>query len=169
MTVHFQDSLNAVSRRYREAGEAKDVDALMATLSPTVSFHSPLSARAGFGGHAQVRELFTVALGALRELRYHTDVGDERTRMLAATARLGKHELEEAVLLRIGEDGLIEDVTMWIRPLPALTAMMAALGPGLARAAGKPALAALVGASVKPLAFMTDFGDRTLVPLVTPR
>ncbi|MBG0826593.1 nuclear transport factor 2 family protein [Planomonospora sp. ID67723] len=160
--------MNATTQRYREAGEAKDIDALMSTLAPTVIFRSPLSARAGFAGHAQVRRLFSVALGALRDLRYHADVGDDRTRMLAATARLGHHELEEAALVRLGDDGLIEEVTMWIRPLPALTALMAALGPGLARAAGRPALAAFVGASVRPLAFMTDLGDRTLVPLVTP-
>ncbi|GIH96034.1 hypothetical protein ACFFMN_42330 [Planobispora siamensis] len=161
--------MNATTQRYRKAGEAKDIDMLMSTLAPAVVFRSPLSARAGFAGHAQVRQLFTVALGALRDLRYHTDVGDDRTRMLAATARLGRHELEEAALVRLGDDGLIEEVTLWIRPLPALTAMMAALGPGLARAAGRPALAAFVGASVRPLAFMTDFGDRTMVPLVTPK
>ncbi|GAA3441341.1 nuclear transport factor 2 family protein [Planomonospora venezuelensis] len=161
--------MNAVTRLYREAGEAKDIDALMSALAPAVVFRSPLSARAGFAGHAQVRQLFTVALGVLRDLRYHTDVGDDRTRMLTATARLGRHELEEAALVRLGGDGLIEEVTMWIRPLPALTAMMAALGPGLARAAGRPALAAFAGASARPLAFMTDFGDRTLVPLISPK
>jgi hypothetical protein len=160
--------MNGTTQRYREAGETKNIDALMSTLSPTVVFHSPLSARADFAGHAQVRQLFSIALGALRDLRYHTDVGDDRTRMLAATARLGRHELEEAALVRLGDDGLIEEVTMWIRPLPALTAMMTALGPGLARV-GRPALAAFVGASVRPLAFMTDFGDRTLVPLLTPK
>ncbi|GAA3021591.1 nuclear transport factor 2 family protein [Streptosporangium longisporum] len=161
--------MNAITQRYREAGEAKDVDALMSTLAPTVVFRSPLSSRAGFSGHAEIRRLFGVALGALRDLRYHTDVGDDRTRMLAATARLGHHELEEAALVRLDDDGLIEEVTMWVRPLPALTALMAALGPGLARASGRPALAAFVGASVRPLAFMTDVGDRTLVPLVTPK
>ncbi|WP_157247189.1 nuclear transport factor 2 family protein [Nonomuraea typhae] len=160
--------MNAITQRYREAGEAKDIAALMSTLAPGVRFHSPLSARAGFAGHDQLRGLFTVALGALRGLRYHSDVGDDHTRMLAATARLGTRELEEATLVRLGDDGLITEITMWIRPLPALTAMMAALGPGMARASGKPALAAVVGGAVKPLAFMTDFGDRTLVPLLAP-
>ncbi|WP_165959428.1 nuclear transport factor 2 family protein [Nonomuraea longispora] len=156
----------STSLRYREAGEAKDLDALIATLAPDVVFHSPLSARARFAGHRQMRELFGVALNVLGGLRYHTDVGDERTRMLASSAHLNGQELEESTLLRLNDEALIAEITMWIRPLPALTAVMAALGPGLAQAAGKPVLSALVGAAVKPLILMTRVGDRTLVPLL---
>jgi hypothetical protein len=163
MSVHIQDS---PTRAYREAGEAKDVAAIMATLAPDVLFHSPLSAGANFQGHEQVGSLFRVVMDALSD---HTDIGDDRTRMLAATARLGRQELEESALLRLDDQGLIEEITMWVRPLPGLTAMMAALGPGLARATGKPGLPLLVGAATKPLAAMTRFGDRTLVPLLTPK
>ncbi|NUW32027.1 nuclear transport factor 2 family protein [Nonomuraea sp. SMC257] len=163
MSVHIQDS---PARAYREAGEAKNVDAVMATLSPRISFHSPLTGSTPFEGHDRVREVFAAALGALTEVRYHTDVGDERTRMVAATARLGSQRIEESALLRLDEHGLIEDLTLWIRPLPGLTALMAALGPRLARAGGKPGLAVLVAAATRPLAVMTRLGDRTLVPLL---
>ncbi|MEV4178530.1 nuclear transport factor 2 family protein [Nonomuraea sp. NPDC049709] len=166
MSVHIQDS---PALAYRRAGEAHDLDALMATLADDVVFHSPLSAGAEFRGKEQARELFSVVLDVLSDMRYLTDVGDERTRALTATARLGRMELHEAAVLEMGEDGLIKELTIWIRPLPALTTMMAALGPGLARATGRPALALLVGAAVKPLAAMTRFGDRTLVPLVARR
>ncbi|MEV0151043.1 MULTISPECIES: nuclear transport factor 2 family protein [unclassified Nonomuraea] len=163
MTVHIQDSpLTA----YREAGEAKDVGAIMATLSPRVSFHSPLTAATAIQGHDRVRELFTAVLGALTDLRYHTDVGDGRTRMLASTARVGRQRIEESALVRLDDDGLIEDITMWIRPLPGLTALMAALGPRMAADSGRPGLALLVGAATRPLAAMTRLGDRTLVPLL---
>ncbi|MFB4263357.1 nuclear transport factor 2 family protein [Nonomuraea sp. GTA35] len=164
MTVHIQDSPAAA---YRRAGEAHDLDALAATLSEDVVFHSPLSATAEFRGKEQALELFSVVFGVLSDLRYHTDVGDDRTRALTSTARLGGREIHEAAVAEFGEDGLIRDLTLWIRPLPALTAMMAALGPGLARAAGRPAVSLLVAAAVKPLAAMTALGDRTLVPLVT--
>ncbi|GAA3589133.1 hypothetical protein GCM10022419_084420 [Nonomuraea rosea] len=166
MTVHIQDS---PALAYRRAGEAHDLDALMATLADDVVFHSPLSANAAFEGKEQVRELFSVVFGALSGIRYLKDVGDERTRALTATARLGRQELHESAVVEVGADGLIEEVTMWIRPLPALTAMMAALGPGLARATGRPGLPLLVSAAVKPLAAMTRLGDRTLVPLLTRR
>ncbi|GAA2371650.1 nuclear transport factor 2 family protein [Nonomuraea africana] len=155
--------------RYREAGENKDLDALMATLAPDVVFHSPLSARAGFHGHDELRELFGVVFSMIGELRYHTDVGDERTHMLAATTTLGEHTMEESCLLRFDENGLINEITMFVRPLPALTRLMAALGPGLARAQGRRAVAALVGVAAGPLVFMTESGDKTLVPFVTAR
>ncbi|MGN9844136.1 nuclear transport factor 2 family protein [Nonomuraea sp. H19] len=166
MTVHIQHS---PAQAYRAAGEAHDLDALMATLADDVVFHSPLSATAEFKGKQQVRELFSAVFDALSGLRYQSDVGDERMRMLTATGRLGRQELHEATLLSLDEDGLVDEITMWIRPLPALTAMMAALGPRLARATGRPGLPLLVGAAVKPLAAMTRLGDKTLVPLLTPR
>ncbi|MFI7127004.1 nuclear transport factor 2 family protein [Nonomuraea sp. NPDC050153] len=166
MIVHIQDSPAAA---YRRAGEAHDVDALLATLADDVVFRSPLSANAPFHGKEQVRELFSVVFDVLSDLRYQKDVGDGRTRALTATARLGRQEIHEAALVEVGEDGLITEITMWIRPLPGLTAMMAALGPGLARATGKPGLPWLVAAAVKPLAAMTRLGDRTLVPLLTRR
>lgn len=171
MTVHIQDSLaqDSPARAYREAGEAHDLDALMATLADDVVFRSPLSAGASFRGKEQVRELFAVVFEVLSEMRYQSDLGDESTRMVTATARLGRQELHEATLISLDEDGLIKEITMWIRPLPALTAMMAALGPGLAKATGRPGLPLLVAAAVKPLAAMTRLGDRTLVPLLTRR
>ncbi|SDI35482.1 nuclear transport factor 2 family protein [Nonomuraea jiangxiensis] len=166
MTVHIQDSPTLA---YRQAGEAHDLDALMATLSDDVAFHSPLSGTATFEGKEQIRELFAVVLSALSGMRYQTDVGDDRTRALTATARLDRMEIHESALVRLDDDGLIKDITMWVRPLPALTAMMAALGPGLARATGRRGLPLLVGAAVRPLAAMTRLGDRTLVPLLTRR
>ncbi|GAA3262014.1 nuclear transport factor 2 family protein [Nonomuraea helvata] len=126
MTVHIQDS---PARAYREAGEAHDVDALLATLADDVVFRSPLSATASFAGKEQVRELFSVVFSALSDLRYQSDIGDGRRRALTATARLGRQEIHEAAFVEVGEDGLIKEITMWIRPLPGLTAMMAALGP----------------------------------------
>ncbi|MEU8357021.1 nuclear transport factor 2 family protein [Nonomuraea sp. NPDC048882] len=165
MTVHIQDS---PALAYRRAGEEHDLDALTATLAADVAFHSPLSGRAAFRGREQVNRLFSVVLDTVSDLRYQSDIGDEHTRAVTATARVGRMTMHETAVLRFDEEGLIEELTMWIRPLPALTAMMAALGPGLARESGRPGLALLVGAAVKPLAAITRLGDRTLVPLLTP-
>ncbi|WP_327087197.1 nuclear transport factor 2 family protein [Nonomuraea sp. NBC_01738] len=154
------------SKLYREAGEREDVDALVALISPDVVFHSPLTDRATFVGRPEVRQLFEAVFTTLGGLRYHTDLGDDRTRMVAGTARLGRRELEEAALLRLDEQGLIAEITMWIRPLPALTALMSALGPALARAKGRPGVALLVGVAGKPLVAMTETGDKRLVPMV---
>ncbi|GGS65078.1 nuclear transport factor 2 family protein [Nonomuraea spiralis] len=164
MTVHIQDS---PARAYREAGEAHDVQAIKATFADGVVFHSPLSYRARFDGRRQVGELFEAVFDVLSDLRYQSDIGDGNVRMLTATARVGRQELNEVAQLVLDDDGLIRELTMWIRPLPALTALMAALGPRIARGKGTPGLPLLVSAASKPLAAMTNFGDRTLVPLLT--
>ncbi|NUP02646.1 MAG: nuclear transport factor 2 family protein [Nonomuraea sp.] len=163
MSVHIQDS---PAKAYRQAGEAHDVAALVATLADGVVFHSPLSERAGFEGRAQVGALFTAVFDVLSDLRYQSDTGDRSTRVLTATARVGRQKLHEAAQVAFDEEGLVREITMWIRPLPALTALMAALGPRLARRKGTPGLPLLVGAAVRPLAAMTRFGDRTIVPLL---
>src|SRR5262245_59914787 len=100
MTVHFQ---NSPVRAYLEASEAKDIDAIMATLSPGVVFHSPLSDTAAFEGRERVRWLFTAVMGVLSDLRYESDLGDERTRMLSGTARVGDRPIEEAARLRLDD------------------------------------------------------------------
>lgn len=164
MSVHIQDS---PAKAYRRAGEAHDVPALVSTLAHGVVFHSPLSERAGFQGRAKVGALFTAVFDVLSDLRYQSDIGDQDTRLVTASARVGRLRLHEAAQLEFDEEGLIREITMWIRPLPALTALMAALGPRLARQKGTPGLPLLVGAAVGPLAAMTRFGDRTLVPLLT--
>jgi len=163
MSVHIQDS---PAQAYRQAGEAHDVTALVATLADGVVFHSPLSERAGFQGREKVGALFTAVFDVLSDLRYQTDIGDQDTRVVTATARVGRQELHEVAQLEFDEEGLVREIAMWMRPLPALTALMAALGPRLARRKGTPGLPLLVGAATAPLAAMTRFGDRTLVPLL---
>ena len=45
------------------------------------------------------------------DIRFHTEVGDDRTRALFDRARCGKQALEEAQLLRLNHDGLITEIT----------------------------------------------------------
>ncbi|WP_084958372.1 nuclear transport factor 2 family protein [Thermoactinospora rubra] len=165
MTTAAEDT----ARRYRQASETKDIALLTTTLAPDAVLRSPLSSRARFHGARQVEEVLSAALSVVSDVRYHTDVGDERTRMLAATGRLDGTELEESVLLRLDEQARIAELTLWVRPLPALTKLMAALGPALARRKGRPALARLLGPLTAPLVLATDLGDRRLVPVVTGR
>ena len=48
---------SATTRRFREAAEARDVDALLATLSEDVVLRSPITDRITFRGLAQLGEL----------------------------------------------------------------------------------------------------------------
>src|SRR5690625_1444808 len=155
-------------RRWRAAGELGDPDSAADCLSLDVQLTSPLTGRFGFRGRDQVRVLLTAAFAVISEIRFHTELGDSDTRALFYRGRIGDQELEEAQLLRLDADGLIHEVTLSGRPLPALTGLMSTLGPELTKRQGNPALAAFIGASSKPLHAMTRLGDRRVVPLAAP-
>jgi hypothetical protein len=78
-------------------------------------------------------------------------------------------DVEEAQLMRLNEQSKIVEATLMVRPLPAQTALMEALGPRLARRFGRSrAVAALLSIMVKPLVFLTRVGDKRGVSLVKP-
>ena len=77
-------------------------------------------------------------------------------------------EVEEAQLLRLDGDGLIREITLFGRPLPALTAVMSGIGPRIARHQGRRGLAAFLRLNTAPLHAMVTFGDRRVVPLAAP-
>jgi hypothetical protein len=167
--VELLDRAQETTRRFRTAGETHDVEMLMETLAPDVVFHSPLTQRTSFEGHDDIRDLMHAAFATIQDIHYHTDVGDERTRTIASTGRIGDQELEEAALIRLNENAKIVDITMWIRPLPAATALMAGIGPRLARRFGRPRAATLISVMTRPLVFVTRMGDRQAVSLVKRR
>ncbi len=163
------DRAAATTSQYRTALEACDLERLLATMAPDVVVHSPLSMRARFDGRDEVRELLRAVFATVGQMRFHTDVGDERTRVLFHSARVGGQDFEETTLVRLDEQARIAEVTLWIRPLPGITAMMAELGPRLARQYGRPCTAVAVSALTKPLVFMTRVGDRFADSLVKSR
>lgn len=108
---------------------------------------SPLTEQFRFCGRDQVRALLAVAFDVLTDIRFHTQVGEGATYALFATASIGAQQAEEAQLLRLDRNGNIRHLTLFFRPLPALTGLLAALGPGLAQQQHRPALARLLAVS----------------------
>lgn len=155
--------------QFHAATAAGDVAAVLATFADDVVVHSPLTDRTEFRGRAQVRALFEVVYSALADLSYHTEVGDERTRALFGTGTAGRQRIDASLLLRLDAHAKITEVTLYIRPLPGLAAVLAALGPPLARRYGRSrGVAALVSTMVRPLVAATRFGDRVGIPLALP-
>ncbi|HET6288129.1 MAG TPA: nuclear transport factor 2 family protein [Amycolatopsis sp.] len=157
------------TERYRRALETRDVELALNAFAPDAVVRSPLTDRVRFTGHAELRPLLEVAYAHLRDVRFHTDTGDGRTRVVVYTARIGGEEIEEAAVLKLGEDGLIAEVTLFVRPLPGLVALMDAFGPDIARRNGRTFAARLLAVAAKPLLAMVRSGDRRAVPLAGPR
>ncbi|WP_127500383.1 nuclear transport factor 2 family protein [Actinoplanes solisilvae] len=154
---------------WRAAGEARDAAGTIAALSPDVRLVSPITEQFVFRGHQQVRDLLEVALAAIDELTYTDQVRDDRTVALFYEARIGATRLYEAQRLRLDADGLISEITLYVRPLPALTLLMTRLGPDLARRNGQPGLARLIPLAGGMLHSMADTGERKIMPRAAPR
>lgn len=154
---------------WRAAGEQGDAAAAVAALSPDVTLISPITDQFTFRGHEQMRDLLEVALDAIDAITYTDQVAEGRTVALFYEATVGGTRLQEAQRLRLGQDGLITEITLYIRPLPALTRLMNRLGPELARRNGRPGLARLIPLAGGLLHAMADSGERTIMPKAAPQ
>jgi SnoaL-like domain len=145
--------------------ESGDLEGFLALLSADVVLRSPISARAEFRGHGEMRELMAGVFATIEGIRYYEEHVGEGARTLFYRGRVGSQEIEEACRIRFDEAGRIDELTLWIRPMSGLTALAAALGPRLARPRGRTR-SALVAAAAKPLAWLTAAADRPLIKLV---
>ncbi len=147
------------TRRYREAVEARDAEGVVATLSEDAVLRSPISSLARFEGRAAIGDVLRVVFEQISEPTGVTEMGDgDEERAVIIRSRVRGEDLEEAVWLRFDERGLIRELTMFIRPVPALTALMAAIGPPLA-ARHSRTRGAIAAAMTRPLAALTRHGD----------
>jgi hypothetical protein len=155
--------------RWRAAAESADADAALACLSPDIVLTSPLTDQFRIEGTAQLRDFLSEAFTAVKGIRFHTQTGQGDTYALVYRARVGSEPFEEAQLLRFDDDSQIKEITLFGRPLPALTALMITLGPQLARRQGRRGLATLLRVSATPIHLMVTSGDRTVVPRTRPK
>jgi hypothetical protein len=155
--------------RWRAAAENADADAALACLSPDIALTSPLTDQFRLQGTDQLRDFLAAAFTAVKDIHFHTQTGQDDTYTLAYRARVGSQPFEEAQLLRLDHQAQIKEITLFGRPLPALTALMITLGPDLARRQGRRGLATLLRVSATPIHAMATSGDRTVVPRTRPK
>jgi SnoaL-like domain len=106
---------------FRLAVEAKDLEAATATLREDVVLHSPILFR-GFEGREIVTQVLTHVAATLEDFRYLDELADESTVVLRFKARVGDRELEGIDFLELDEQGLVKELTVFMRPMSALTA-----------------------------------------------
>jgi hypothetical protein len=152
----------ATTVRMRAAAEAHDVQGVLETTAAEVVMRSPVTDRLIFRGRDEIGEVLSAVFATLSDMHYFADVGDERTRALFYTARVGNQPIEEAMRVELNEKGEIEEFTIFYRPLPGLATFAAAMAPRVARKHGR--LRALVARLlIFPLGLFTRLGDR-IVP-----
>jgi limonene-1,2-epoxide hydrolase len=116
---------------FRKAIEAGDIDAAVETLAPNVVLHSPVTFKP-FEGREAVHALFTILFRTFEDFRY---VGEYRagdgSEVLHFRTRIGDREIEGIDMLHYAPDGLVDDFTVFVRPLSAVTALRDAIGAQL--------------------------------------
>ena len=160
-----EEQAAATTARWRAAVEAGDVEAWAQTLAPAVVLNSPITTSTSFRGADDCRALLREVLQVIEDIKFTDDVGDGTTRALFYTATIRGIQVEEATRVRLDDEARVTEITLWFRPLPGLTALMAGLAPRLARRRGK-GKAAAAAVMTRPLAAMTKHGDKVAVKLV---
>ncbi len=102
------------------AAEAKDLDLLKETLREDVVLHSPILFR-GFEGREAVIQVITHVVATLEDFTYVDELADDRTVVLRFKARVEDRELEGIDFLELDEDGRVRELTVFMRPMSALT------------------------------------------------
>ncbi len=105
---------------FRRAAEAKDLELLSETLADDVVLHSPILFR-GFEGREIVTHVLTNVAATLEDLTYVDELVGESTICLRFKANVGDYELEGIDYLTLDADGKVADLTVFMRPMSALT------------------------------------------------
>ena len=114
---------------FRAAVEAGDLDAMVACLHPDVKFHSPF-AHVPFDGRDAAAVVLRSVFETFEDFRYTDELEGPDAHVLVFRARVGDKELQGIDLVRSsGEDGLIEEFTVMVRPANGLMALGAAMAP----------------------------------------
>ncbi len=111
---------------------AADMTALAGLLHPDATFTSPAVFQPYRGRDAVVRVL-TAATQTIEDFAYTGEAHGPGVDVLRFRGRVGRFQLEGVDIVSTGEDGLITDVTVMVRPLRGLEALVAGMQQALAR------------------------------------
>ena len=125
-------------QHFRAADDARDLDAAVAVMSGDVVLHSPI-VFAPYAGKAATRTLLGAVATVFEDFAYQAELASEdgSRHALLFRARVDDRELEGCDFLHHGPDGLVDELTVMVRPLSAALAL-------------RDRMAALVGAGGTP-------------------
>lgn len=150
--------------RWSEADRQRDLADMRACLAADVRLVSPLTDGFDFRGADTVMAVFEAAFELLDDIRIHRLTGSGDDWVLWGRNLLGRQNLEEIQWLRLDSEGLICEITLFIRPMPAAVLLLGRIGPELAeRGALRPAARAASGAA-RPLGWIVRGVEKWLMP-----
>jgi hypothetical protein len=113
---------------FRTAVENRDIDAMVALLSPQVRLYSPVAFRP-FVGHEQVRVLFTNLLEVFEDFGYVDELAGQSSHALIFRAHIGDVQIQGLDHMVLADDGLVTEFTVMVRPLSASIRLAETMAP----------------------------------------
>lgn len=120
--------------RFRQAVEARDPEALVASLAENVVFHSPILFRPIIG-RAYAGHVLRAVMRVFESFSYADELHSASQTALEFTARVGERELQGIDLLKFDDHGQVVQLTVFVRPLTAAQALAEAVRAELAASA----------------------------------
>jgi hypothetical protein len=121
---------------FKDAIEARDMDALERALAPDVVFRSP-AVHGPYEGREITMAVLRTVMQVFEGFHYVGELRDGDQHLLRFVCTVGDKEVDGIDLVREDADGLVAELTVFIRPLSALQAVQQAVGARLAaQAAG---------------------------------
>ena len=128
---------------FREAVEARDLDAVAALLAEDVVFTSPVAFKP-YPGKPITAAILRAVLRVFEDFTYVREIGDPQGRdhALVFTATVQGKEITGCDFLHLNEEGKIDDFMVMVRPLSAAHALAEAMAAQFDRIAREAAAAA---------------------------
>ncbi|AKU97755.1 hypothetical protein AKJ09_04419 [Labilithrix luteola] len=113
--------------KFRKAVEARDADALVASLAEDVVFRSPVVFKP-YQGREMVGHLLRAVLRIFTDFEYVSELGDGKGKTaLEFKAKVGGRDIQGIDLGTVNEAGLVTELTVFVRPFSATQALMEAM------------------------------------------
>ena len=115
--------------RFRHAVESGDIDGAIGMLAADVVFQSPVVFKPYVGRDA-VGMLLRVVATVFQDFHYVSELhggAEGAETALVFRARVGEKKLEGVDWLRVGGDGLVTHLTVFVRPMSGLMALAEAM------------------------------------------
>lgn len=168
MTEQLPEHAPAAIVAWVQADRRLDLHTMTAQLSDDAVLVSPLTDQFRFEGPAEIEAVFASAFDALKDIVVERVTGSGNDWVLHGTNTLRGENLEEIQWLQLDEAGKISHITLFIRPAPAVLAMLHAIGPRLAKRGVLPRRAATSSAALRPIVAMLRLIEKRLMPKLGP-
>lgn len=113
---------------FRQAVEARDVAAVEALLAEDVVLNSPVAYRP-YAGKALVLAILRGAARVFEDFQYVREItgADGRDHVLVFRANIGAKQVQGCDILHLDDDGLVDELTVMVRPLLGAKALAEAM------------------------------------------